>query len=204
MRLWHVFELLLISGESNEPMPAQTHMQSCNNQVCEVRRDRPAVVEITLKAQRPTSSIHGSVQIYYQFRWWTVNIGEQANVCSHLISGRCPLATGAQATFRGQLDIPKFARIGQKAPVRIRGVDQDKRPVACVKILAKVVAWEKWTNECNDDCFTIEEWYFASLKPIKFIHTYVLHICTTVGWKVCGMKIENNFVLEKKTFYFST
>lgn len=121
-------------------MPAQTSMPVCNNKVCEVRRNQPAVVDVTIKAQKPIESIHGSVQIYYRYRWWSVNIGGQANVCNHLISGQCPLATGEQVTYRGQLGIPKFARVGQQAPIRIRGVDQKKRTVACVKILLKVVA----------------------------------------------------------------
>lgn len=120
-------------------MPAQMKVPNCNNEVCEVRRGRPVVVEITFTAQRPITHIQGTVHVYYLKRWWKVNIGGQSHVCDHLISGRCPLTTGAQVTFRGQLNVPKFAKIGQKATVKVRGVDQNNHVVACVKTIGKVV-----------------------------------------------------------------
>lgn len=123
-------------------MPALVKILNCNSneEFCEVRRDRPSVADITIKAQRPITRITGKVELFYRNRWWKLNIGRLANVCNNLIAGSCPVATGAEVTFHGTLSIPKLAQIGMKAPVRIRTTDEKNKVVACVKIMGKVVA----------------------------------------------------------------
>lgn len=120
-------------------MPTHMNASFCNNEVCEVRRGEQAIVELTMTANRPINNIHGSVDVYFGRRWMKVNLGDLANVCDHLVAGSCPMKTGDRIIYHGQLNIPKAARVGQKAPVRMRAVDENKKVVACVKVMGKVV-----------------------------------------------------------------
>lgn len=120
-------------------MPTHMNASYCNNDFCEVRRGKEAIIELTMTAKRPVNLIHGSVEVFFGRKWLKVDLGDLANVCDHLVAGHCPMKTGDRVTYHGQLTIPRAARVGQKAPVRLRAVDENKLVVACVKVMGKVV-----------------------------------------------------------------
>lgn len=120
-------------------MPRDIKMSHCDRDECEVKRGHKASVEVEMQADRSIRRIFGTVHVFINNQWVNVNLGGRENVCEHLSHGKCPMSAGDRITYRGELNVPKYARLGMKTFVRIRAVDQDSHVVACFKIKAKVV-----------------------------------------------------------------
>lgn len=86
---------------------------------------RSAVAATTARAG-VTALVSGS--------WFPWPLGAQGNVCANLVSGSCPLTSGATATYRVNLRIPGQAPPNTRAVVQVRLVNQANQAITCTRI----------------------------------------------------------------------
>lgn len=66
--------------------------------------------------------------------WVPWRLGDQSNVCTHLLNGECPLRPHQNAVYGFQITIPRIAPIGARVVVEIRAATPERRTVFCFRV----------------------------------------------------------------------
>lgn len=130
----------MVTGGEQETLPTLVRVQNCTAEFCTVRRNQESSIELEFIPERLCIQVTALVQAYVSGSWYPWSLGSQSNVCANLLEGRCPLQAGRKATYGMRLTIPRIAPVGTRAQVQLRIVDQQRRPVTCVRINVLVAA----------------------------------------------------------------
>lgn len=131
--------MLHFSG-GQEPEPAAVILETCSDQVCEVTRNVPAKMELTIKPTTEATKLEGSIHARIAGIWIPWITGSESKVCKNLIKGKCPISANSEATYSLSLNIPFIAPVGTKTNVKVRITDQNNNVVACTHFPVIVVA----------------------------------------------------------------
>lgn len=108
--------------------------------MCNFRRDTPVTATIGFRTIFPAKRIQGVAHALVGGRWWNIPGGPEANVCNHLVVGRCPMAAGAVGTYRVTAKIPSITPPRTRTTVRVRAIDELRRTISCFRVAAYVEA----------------------------------------------------------------
>lgn len=122
------------SGSASEPRPTTVQFPNCSAVVCTVRRNTTAELRLGFNTTRLVACARSDVLAFINGRWLIWPLGTQTNVCANLISGRCPLAAGANATYRANLVAPSLVPANTRFIIQARIVNQLNQVVSCTRI----------------------------------------------------------------------
>lgn len=111
----------------------------CNDEICEVKTNNPAILDITFKTTNEESKLAADAEALVAGSWLKWPLGDATDVCKNLIQGSCPVPANTEATYRVSVTIPSSAPIGFQTTVQI-GIAGQNNVVACTRFPVKVVA----------------------------------------------------------------
>lgn len=122
------------SGSASEPRPTSVQFSNCSAVFCTVRRNTTAELRLSFNTVRSVVCARCDVLAFINGRWLNWPLGTQTNVCANLLSGSCPLAAGANATYRANLVAPNLVPANSRFFIQARIVNQLNQAVSCTRI----------------------------------------------------------------------
>lgn len=127
---------MVFPGEQGKE-PVAVKVDNCTNEYCSLIRNEASKMEFTFTPDTNATALSGALHAQVFGAWFPWSLGDQSNVCSSLITGKCPVKANTEATYGIHVTIPFYALPGTRM-VELRITNQNETIVACTRFLIQV------------------------------------------------------------------
>ncbi|CAH2052790.1 unnamed protein product, partial [Iphiclides podalirius] len=143
-------------------LPLNTYVDGCVTPPCQLPQLQDAVINLVFKSPRVMHSMTTLATAYMSLGFITIpvpyDLGKNAVTCNFLTNTYCPVLKDEVVTYTLRMYIESFFPVGTSVTIEFRVVDEDQRPILCIRMPITIVSplSESPNINANSTAFSID------------------------------------------------
>ncbi|XP_030032755.1 uncharacterized protein LOC115449164 [Manduca sexta] len=136
-------------------LPLNVIIENCDQQPCKIRQNSTAKVHVEFIAPHYIQSMTTFATAYVTFFGFpkSIDLGDYKNTCNYLENSQCPIYAGEFVHLNMGIHVEAGAPEGLTLPVELFMVDQDNKPLGCIRVQIEIVKSNKELKLSNINVF---------------------------------------------------